>query len=283
MHSELKILSRNRLTVGEGPLWDDRNQILYTIDVRGQSIQRINPTTGEETKIALPQMVGSIALTESGDLLAALEDGIYLVAKDGGLSMLHDPQPITGQFNDGKVGPDGAFYVGTMDDDGNGAFYRLSPDGTLTKLFEPVTCSNGLAWSSDSKKLYYCDTATNLLEVFDFDSKTGTLSNRSTVCHMPIADGGFDGMTIDQSDHLWVGVWDGSCILEVDPAQKAIVGKIDLPVSRGTCCTFAGDNLDWMAITSAAKERDLSKEPCAGYTFRIHMDVPGSVTNRFAR
>ncbi len=274
----LEILSSQRLIVGESPLWDDRTQTLYTIDVRGRSIQKLDWNTGERSELSLPQMVGSIALREDGSLMAALEDGIYLVAENGTLRCLHQPVTIKGdQFNDGKVGPDGNFYVGTMAANFGGAFYRLRPEGTLEELFDHVGCSNGLAWSVDGKTMYYCDSSAGNVEAFDFDS----FSNRRTICTIPGGIGEFDGMTIDAAGHLWVGVWDGSCIYEVDPAI-GIVGKMELPVSRGTCCTFAGKDLDTMVITTSAKEISPEKEPQAGYTFCTKAAVPGMApTYRF--
>jgi len=278
----LEVLSRQRLTVGESPLWDEKKQALYTIDVRGKCIQQIDPAAGDLLRqIDLPTMVGSIALMEDGTLMVSLEDGIYRVEEDGRLQCLHAPQIIKGDmFNDGKVGPDGAFYVGTMAANFGGAFYRLTADGRLEELFDHVGCSNGIAWSRDEATMYYCDSSTQKLEAFDFDKETGTLSNRRTVCEVPGGVGEFDGMTIDRRDHLWVGVWDGGCLYEVDPAV-GVVGTVKLPVSRGTCCTFTGSDLKTLVITSAAKEIDLVKEPLAGFTLKMEMPAEGRATYRF--
>jgi len=279
----LSVLSKQRLIVGESPLWDDEHQILYTVDVRGKTIQKRDWATGETAEISLPQMVGSIALMEDGALMAALEDGIYRVSETGELLCLHRAADIKGdQFNDGKVGPDGAFYVGTMAANFGGAFYKLTPEGELLELFDGVGCSNGLAWSREEKTMYYCDSSAGKLEAFDFDKASGELSNRRTICEVPGGVGEFDGMTIDRRDHLWVGVWGGSCLYEVDPAE-GVVGKIALPVLHGTCCAFAGPERNTLVITSAAKERDLVAEPLAGYTFRMDMKVTGRPTFRFGR
>ena len=104
--------------------------------------------------------------------------------------------------------------------------------------------------------------------------------HRRTVCEVPGGVGEFDGMTIDRRDHLWVGVWDGGCLYEVDPAV-GVVGTVKLPVSRGTCCTFTGSDLKTLVITSAAKEIDLVKEPLAGFTLKMEMPAEGRATYRF--
>ena len=279
----LQVLSTKRLIVGESPLWDDKNQILYTIDVRGKTIQKRDWATGETSEIHLPQMVGSIAFMKDGNLMASLEDGIYRVSEAGGLTCLHPNTAVKGdQFNDGKVGPDGAFYVGTMAADFSGAFYKLTPEGELLELFDGVGCSNGLAWSRDEKTMYYCDSCTGKVEAFDFDKTAGSLSGRRTICEVPNGIGEFDGMTIDHRDHLWVGVWGGSCLYEVDPAT-GIVAKIELPTLHGTCCAFAGPEQNILVITTAAKGRDVTEEPMAGYTFQMNMNVSGRPTYRFGQ
>ena len=68
----LQVLSTKRLVVGESPLWDDKNQILYTVDVRGKTIQKRKWVTGETIELQMPQMVGSIALMEDGALMASI-------------------------------------------------------------------------------------------------------------------------------------------------------------------------------------------------------------------
>lgn len=39
----------------------------------------------------------------------------------------------------------------------------------------PVSVSNGIAWTSDSKFMFYIDTPTRNIDVFDFDLETSVL------------------------------------------------------------------------------------------------------------
>ena len=80
-------------------------------------IFRMDYTSKEIIKIDVGQQIGCVALCENGDLLLAMQDGIYRMNKNGEIKLAHQQIPIKGRrFNDGKVGPDGCFYVGTTDE-----------------------------------------------------------------------------------------------------------------------------------------------------------------------
>lgn len=282
MQSELRIIDPARLIVGECPLWDDQRALLYTIDIRGKCIRQTDLTSGEHRQFDFPQEIGCIALCKDGDLIAGMTDGIYRIRLGETMEPVCVPKSLKGRrFNDGKVGPDGRFYVGTTDYNGQGAFYRLDHDGTLTELFDQVGSSNGLAWSSDHRTLYYCDSPKRVLEAFEFDLGTGSLSSRRTVMSIPCGVGEFDGMTIDAQGMLWIAGWRTFHAYRIDPVRAQVVEQIRFPVARVSCCGFAGEELSTLAITTAAYQADASAEPLAGSTFAIRADVPGVPSWRF--
>jgi sugar lactone lactonase YvrE len=83
-------------------------------------------------------------------------------------------------------------------------------------------------------------------------------------------------MTIDAEGGLWVALWRGSAVHRyLDGALDAV---IELPVSLPTSCTFGGDDLDELFITSAsdaltAGER--AAQPLGGAVFRVRPGVHG--------
>ena len=203
-----------RCIVAEGPLWDDRNNTLLYVDILGECIFKMDYETGEIQKIDVGQQIGCMALCENGDLLLAMQDGIYRMNDRGEKTLAHQPIGIKGRrFNDGKVGPDGCFYVGTTDDGGAGAFYRLK-DGLIEELFDGCGCSNGLDWSLDGKRMFYCDTPLQKIEVFDFDANTHSLSGRRTFAEIPEELGKPDGFCMDEKDNIRLGLWDGNAASE---------------------------------------------------------------------
>lgn len=249
---------KSNLTVGENPMYNPLDNKVYYVDIRGKAFYVADLDGNVLKKIDLPQQIGCMAICEDGDLLLGLEDGVYLLDKKDNLTLAHQRITIKGRrFNDGKVGTDGAYYLGTTDNSGNGAFYQLKK-GVLTELFGGVSCSNGIDWSLDNKCLYYVDSPLRKIEVFDFDSsKENPLSNRRDYCNLDseIPKGSVpDGMCIDKNGQLWVAIWGGNQVVKV--SNQKIVDKIEVEVKKPSSCAFVGEKLDKLLITSASFEEN---------------------------
>ncbi len=280
VEKNLIIVNNTNSLVGEGPLWDVKTNTLLFLDIRGECIWKHNLQNCKCDKITLPQMIGCMGVCENGDLIVALEDAIYRLNKDGEMSKAHQDIKIKGRrFNDGKVGPDGAFYVGTSDDNNMGAFYRLK-DGVLTELFEGCGCSNGIEWTTDEKHMYYIDTPRQMIEIFDFEKETGELTNRRKFMDVPIELGKPDGMTLDANDDLWVALWDGHKVIQIDKDSKRIKDEIPVPCPKASCCAFGGADLNELFITTAGFY-DTEEYTDAGKTFKTSLNTKGKTINYY--
>lgn len=281
MNEKLEIIFDEPLLVGESPVWDEKKKQLYFVDIRGKSYYRMNYANGACEKIDLPQCIGCLAICENGDLLLSMEDGVYRRTSDGKLTLAHQPIKIKGErFNDGKVGPDGCYYVGTAGADFSGAFYRLQ-DGVLTELFDKCGCSNGIDWSKDAKTLYYVDSREQKLERFAFAADFHRLSARETISEIPLSLGSGDGMCIDVEGNLWLAVWGASCVQHIEAATGRVLDTIYVPAKQVSSCCFAGDDLRDLIITTAAIRTDPSEQPLAGRIFRCRVNVAGIPFNRY--
>ena len=265
----MEIVNANNCIVGEGPVYDSRTGTMWQVDIRGKCLYRMQ--NGVQEKIDLPQKVGCMAISETGRILVAMEDGVYWLDT---MSLAHQPIQIKGdRFNDGKVGPDGAFYVGTASTDGNGAFYCLK-DGVLTEVFDGCYCSNGLDWTADQKTLFYTDSPKYKLEQFDFDPATGRLSNRRTFTDIPPEWGKPDGLTLDENDDIWLALWDGHRVVHMDHKTAEVIESIEFPCPKVSCCAFGGTDMKTLFVTTAGMD-DVEKYPQAGQTFAVKMSVSG--------
>lgn len=81
-----------------------------------------------------------------------------------------------------------------------------------------------------------------------------------------------DGMTIDRDGNLWVALYGGSQVINVDPRAGRLIRKLPIPGRDITSVAFAGDNLDELIVTSAYQDLPTGETnfiPYAGATFRI--------------
>jgi len=260
--------------LGEGPVWCKEKNCLYYLDVSGKKLHAIDWETKEVITKELPQMAGCIALTKNSKLIYAMEDGIY----NEDFELLHEKEEILGiRFNDGKVAPNGSFFTGTIKKEGGGRLYRLTDK--LETILDDVKISNGIDWSVDEKTMYYCDTATHMVVAYDFDN--GNIKNKRDIIRVPNEMGNPDGLCIDMEGYLWVALWGGYAVIRVNPSNGEIADKIEFPVSKVSCPCFVGGNLDKLVVTTASVDTDLVKEPLAGCTFLVDINIKGRNPYRF--
>ena len=69
---------------------------------------------------------------------------------------------------------------------------------------------------------------------------------------------------------------------KLDLAKK-IIEEIAVPAAQPSCCTFAGENLDTLVITSAAHGRIIREEKLSGALFAVNVGVKGKKVNRFIK
>lgn len=279
--AELEVLDKNvRCIVAEGPIWNDKTGELLYLDILGKCIFIMDYKSRKSRKIDVGQQIGCMALCENGDVLLAMQDGIYRMDAEGNKKLAHQPLKIKGRrFNDGKVGPDGCFYVGTTDTNNEGAFYRLK-DGVLTELFDGCGCSNGLDWTTDETKMFYCDTVKQQIEVFDFDAASNCLSNRKTFVDIPVEAGKPDGFCMDENDDIWLALWNGHAVLHIEHMFGKVISRLEIPAAKASCCCFAGEKFRDLIITTASL-MDEEEYPLAGHCFLTHVGVKGKPVYRY--
>lgn len=267
--------------VGEGPLWDHRQNCLYWVDIIRGHLYRYHPTSAVNQQYDIGQYIGAAVLRESGGLALALHHGFALYdEKSEQLSPLHDPEaghPET-RFNDGKVDPRGRFWAGTMQVDPRdavGGLYMLDTDQQVSKKLSGIYISNGLAWSDDGQWFYYIDSWKHKIECYAYDQETGDIEYERDVIHIDQSLGDPDGMTIDADGNLWVAIYNGGCILCVDPASGKTLDRVEVPAKKTSCCTFGGEALDTLYITTISEDTSREEDPLAGSLFAVKPGVRG--------
>ncbi len=281
-----------KANLGEGSLWDDQTGRLLWVDIPAGEIHSFEPITGQDKLVYQADgQIGTVVQRQQGGLLAATSKGlVFADGQTGESQIICNPEADKPQnrFNDGKCGPDGRFWFGSMAagpiTEGQGSLYRLDADLSCHKMLEGVTISNGIAWSPDGSTMYYTDTPTGQIWAFDYDQQAGCISNRRTV--VQIAPGGPDGFTVDAEGMLWVAQWGGWQVARYDPASGEKLVQIDVPAAQVSSCAFGGETMDTLFITTASVglgEADRANQPLAGCLFKAKVGVAGMKANRFSR
>jgi sugar lactone lactonase YvrE len=182
-------------------------------------------------------------------------------------------------MNDGKCDRAGRFYASTMSftaTEGAGELVRMDPDLSVHVQDQGLTIGNGLAWTADDRQLYFIDTMTSGVDVFDVDVETGELSNKRRAFEVPAEVGLPDGMCIDDEGALWVALWQGGAVRRYSPNGE-LLAIVHLPVTNVTCPAFVGSGMDELWITTAAPKHSGSEadEPLGGALFRVKPGVTG--------
>ena len=284
MNPELFI--RSNCINAEGPLWDERQQTFYFIDVEAGKVFSFKD--GKLTSWEAGEKVGFAVLRENGGMIAGLASGIYAVDfPNGGKRLMVSPEAdLPGnRFNDGKVDPFGRLFAGTMTmirpEEAKGplaALYRLDCSGNeyrARKVIGQVGLSNGLAWSSDRKKFFYVDTDFHTISEYDYDPDTGEIGKGRVIIRVPDQMGYPDGMTVDENGKLWIALWGGGAVSQWDPGTGELLLKIALPVKNVSSCCFGGPEMDILFITTASQGTDLKQYPLAGNVFCMKAGVRG--------
>jgi len=268
---------------GEGPIWH-KNRLLY-VDIEAYKIVAYGPDTLTEKIWDVGERVGTVVPRTQGGLVWAGDTGFHFLDEVTGHSILiGDPEPDLpdNRFNDGKCDPAGRLWAGSicLKKQAEAALYCLHADLRIEKKFGPVTNSNGIIWTSDSKTMYYIDTPTKKIRAFDYDRDTTAISNERVIWDTRDDPSSPDGMTIDSEDRLWVAFCHGAKVVCFDPASFKVIEQIDFPCQETTACAFGGPDLGDLYVTTGIKPG--LDEELAGRLFVCRPGARGVPSDSFA-
>lgn len=285
MVTDLDVVVDGRALLAEGPIWDARDGSLLWVDILRHEVHRV--AAGHDRLVArLPEPVGAVAVHRAGGLVAAM--GMGVVRLDEATGAL---EPIAAvargdRMNEAKCDPAGRLWAGTLTnthEPGGSGLYRLAA-GTIAPVLEDVTLSNGIGWSPDGTTMYYVDTPTETVDAFDFEPTAGAISQRRRFVDLHEVPGRPDGLTVDADGGVWVAMARGWAVRRFLPDGTPDV-VLEVPAYKVTSCTFGGDDLGDLYVTTACfglDERELSAQPHAGAVFRCRPGVTGLPAAEYA-
>ncbi len=274
-------------TLGEGPSYDPASGKLFWFDIEGRRLLEKAFPDGRTVVHALPFMASAIGFVDERTQLIVAENGLYLREAESGKLSLHTPLEAENdatRSNDSRVHPSGAFWIGTMskrEEKAAGSIYWFFK-GELRTLYRDVTVPNSICFSPDGTTAYFIDTPTGLLMAVACDPATGLPSGEPRIfIDWRDREGYMDGSVVDADGVLWNARWAAGAVDAWSPRGERL-RTIALPAQQSTCPAFAGPGAERMIVTSAARGRDLAREPLAGQTFLLDLPMRGRFDPRVA-
>jgi sugar lactone lactonase YvrE len=283
----IRRISGSTSVLGEGPLWDERLQRLYWVDIEGGAVHCCAADGSDAAVWQIGEKIGCIAFRhDRPGFVGGLQSSIATFTLDPlTVRVIAVPETAASdnRCNDGKCDSAGRFWVGTCDQTGrncSGYLYRVDPDHRVVRAAGPFICTNGPAFAPDGQTLYCVDSYGRTIFAFDIDP-VGNLSRRRILIRFEDPAWGYpDGLTCDSTGCIWVAHWGGWRVSRFS-AEGKLLETIPVPVSQPTSCTFGGAKLNTLFITSASLGLAEGVEPHAGAVFSIDVGVEGRPSARY--
>ncbi len=283
--------------VGESIVWDDRRGVLWWVDIGGRRVHSLNPKSGAHSLWNVPEFPTSIGLREDGGAVLGLTQRVALWDFNDCFETFAVPEPNrpNNRLNEGRVAPDGSFWVGTMSNNLTGSgepkeqgpksgfYYRIDGNGGVTRLSgDAYGITNTMIWPAPGA-FVTADTVDNALYRYTLSSDGKCLSGRA-LFSAPFERGLPDGSCIDSDGGIWTcRVVGGRCLTRTLPDGR-VDRIVELPCSWPTSCTFGGDDLATLFVTSARftmTPEQLAANPQEGGVFAWKPGVTGLREPRF--
>ena len=283
-------LLRCQNILGESPLWCERRQRLFWVDIRAPALYSCAEDGTDLCSYPMPEPIGSFAFRADDTMVLALKSGFYdYDPATQALAVIAKPEALLPQhrFNEGKCDPRGRFWAGSMNDgvrEPTGSLFCLDAQRRCTLIRGGIAVPNSMAWSPDGRRMYFADTEQRVIEVFDFDADAGHMGEGRTFADLRSGTGRPDGATVDSDSCLWSAEVTSGRIVRYAPDGREI-GAWKLPVSRVTSLTFGGVDLRTLYITSSRfklSTSELAEQPLAGALFVMRAPVAGLAAARYA-
>ena len=291
--SQAELILDARNGTGESPVWNAAEQALYWVDIPAKRLCRWSVAEGALTEWVAPEMLACVApIGTTQDWIAGSESGVFRLTPQAGgqlgfsqLAAVAHAMPGM-RFNDGRCDRQGRFLAGTMlmnmaAGARVGCIYSYQKDSKndmqLKMLLDGFITPNGMAFSPDGRTMYLSDSHPSVQTIwaFDYDTETGTPSNRRVFADMNPLPGRPDGAAVDADGCYWICGNDAGLIHRFTPAGK-LDRSLAVPVKKPAMCAFGGAGLDTLFVTSIRPEGiDLSDQPLAGGVFALRPGVRG--------
>lgn len=287
MHAELVVDCKNKH--GEGVFWNPSDRRVWWTDIEGCALWSYDPASSETASYQMPERVCCFAPRALGGLIVAYTARVVLfdpVTKAEVLVTEFEADNPETRLNDGRTDRQGRLIIGGMNEVSGkpeSSVICIDTDLSVQTVINNVACANSTCFSPDGGTMFFADTPSREIVVFDYDTASGTVSNRRVHASFAEEPGLPDGSCVDAEGGVWNAEWEGHRVVRVAPSGE-IDRIIDVPVWKPTCCAFGGPDLDTLFITTSRLMSDedvLIKEPESGGLFAVKPGIRGVIDTPF--
>ncbi|KFC04469.1 gluconolactonase family protein [Trabulsiella guamensis ATCC 49490] len=278
----IHVIGDYRAQLGETPVWCERSHSLLWVDIVAGKLLRYWPKDATRIEVRdMPDFTSAVLLTEdAGRFLVVSQTGIALYDYESSrFTPLCDwPEARDTRPNEAAIAPDGALWFSSMDVNAErqvGCWYRLAgPHARPQKLLTAQWVPNTLIWWQD--EIWFADSLNGCFYRAAYASGSLNIQQRYLVGGTP------DGSSLTRDGWLINARWGDAKLVYCDlgHASPEETGALALPVRQPSNCTFGGDTLNDLYITSA---RDGLRQPQAidGALLKITTTMTGQPARRF--
>ena len=281
--------------LGEGVLWRQSDQSLWWTDIEASILFKMTWIDGVVSQYDLPERLGSFGFVQGNDdvIIAGFSPGFaFFEPSTNKLEWLSRPKAIAKdsgcRLNDGRVGPDGAFWCGSMIENNHWAgkdvktgLYKFSISKQMEKIFDGLKITNGICWSPCGSLIFVADSTRGTVFKADFDPLKGKCGILKEYIRLP--DVSPDGAVTDSSGRYWSALWGGERVACFN-SEGIEVSNIPIPALQPTCLSFCGPDLNHIAVTSAWQgltPAQRERWPNSGDLFIFETNIVGNVPKLF--
>ena len=288
MKDTAELFIDSRCELGEGVFWHPLQERLFWFDILNKTLFSATAGGIMVDRFTFDTAVTAAGIIDADNLAIASAAGIYRLELSTDTREIIVPLEADkpgNRSNDGRVGPAGGFWIGTMSltnasETPSGALYQVR-GGEVTQILSGIRIPNATCFAPDGRTAYFTDGPTGIIRKVSIDKETG-LPNGPWQDFVTVQKpGGPDGAVVDSAGYLWNATWGGSRVVRYAP-DGSIDRVVNVPVSQPSCPAFGGKDLKTLYITTAREglsAEQLAKEPMAGSVFAINVDVPGLPEN----
>lgn len=278
--------------LGEGVLWRESDATVWWVDILGRRIHCLVWPGLALTTYATHERPSALAFIDGRDdaLIVSFESGFAVwTPATGAIDWIARPSTLGDgvRLNDGRVDPQGRFWVGSMSERGvakgelaPGALFRLTAEGRAEPVVAGLHISNGICWSPDGRRMYLADSARGEVYAAPFDPAHGAPARFERFAQFTGESP--DGAVTDVAGNYWTALWGGARVAVLSP-DGAEIASVAVGAPQPSCPAFGGPDRNLLFVTTARQgmsAEDISAHPDSGNLFVFETSAKGSRVDR---